>query len=248
VSRMLTPQASVRRPPDSDTYGQVYVLSYLLMRIVVGAVGFLLPLWVVLVDRFGFSDPPVRGSLSAYYYTGSRDYFVGLLCIIGVFLVAYKVSEVGLDNTLSFVAGLAAFCVAWFPTDRPKPNPPQLTLLQAKVGESHVMFVHYGSAILLLFLLGLMSIVFGTREGRRAPQPGKRSPSFWRTYHYTCGVLIFAAMVGILIFWKGFHWDHAMLIGEWISVWAFAASWLMKGLELDMLKKLLAGAHHPPGW
>jgi hypothetical protein len=30
--------------------------------------------------------------------------------------------------------------------------------------------------------------------------------------------------------------SRTLLIGEAISVWAFGASWLMKGLELDILR------------
>jgi hypothetical protein len=30
--------------------------------------------------------------------------------------------------------------------------------------------------------------------------------------------------------------SEALLLGEWVSVWAFGASWLAKGLELDILR------------
>ena len=37
-----------------------------------------------------------------------------------------------------------------------------------------------------------------------------------------------------LLPWEPRYW---LLIGEWVAVWAFAFSWLAKGLELDTLRK-----------
>ena len=56
-----------------------------------------------------------RSSLSAYYYSGARDLMVGTICAIGTFLLAYKVAERNLDNTLSVLAGLTVILVALFP-------------------------------------------------------------------------------------------------------------------------------------
>ena len=231
----LTPVTAVQpRPEDAD--GKRYVRSFLLMRVMVGVIGIALPFALVLIDGIWFGGSPFpRSSLSAYYYSGVRELFVGALCATGVFLVAYKVAEVNLDNTLSLLAGAAALGVALFPTDRPRAVP--LTPLQDELGETVVATVHYGSAVVFIVGLGVISFFFGLREGARPAVPGKRPPAFWRAFHWICAGVIAAMLLWVLVtevFDVGPR--ESLLIGEAVSVWAFGVSWLWKGLEVDMLR------------
>jgi len=57
----------------------------------------------------------IQPSLSAYYYTGMKNVFVGTLCAIGVFLFSYR----GYSKKDNIAANIAAFCAigtALFPT------------------------------------------------------------------------------------------------------------------------------------
>ena len=224
-------------PRPQDAGAKRYVRSYLLMRVIIGMIGIGLPFALVLLDGVWFDGSPFpRTSLSDYYYSGVRELFVGALCAVGVFLVAYKVAEVNLDNTLSLLAGIAALGVALFPTDRPRGAVP-LTPLQDELGETFVATVHYGSAVVFIVALGVISYFFGLREGARPAGPGKRSPRFWRTFHWICAGVIAAALLFVLVtevFDVGPR--ESLLIGEAVSVWAFGVSWLWKGLEVDMLR------------
>ena len=224
-------------PRPQDAGAKRYVRSYLLMRVMIGVIGIGLPFALVLLDGVWFDGSPFpRTSLSDYYYSGVRELFVGALCAVGVFLVAYKVAEVNLDNTLSLLAGIAALGVALFPTDRPRGAVP-LTPLQDALGETFVATVHYGSAVVFIVALGVISFFFGLREGARPAGPGKRSPGFWRTFHWICAGVIAAALLFVLVtevFDVGPR--ESLLIGEAVSVWAFGVSWLWKGLEVDMLR------------
>jgi hypothetical protein len=236
VRPFLTPVTAVKpRPEEADA--KRYVRSFLLMRVMVGVIGVALPFALVLADGIWFDGSPFpRTSLSAYYYSGVRELFVGALCAIGVFLVAYKVAEVNLDNTLSVLAGVAALGVALFPTGRPRDSVP-LTPLQDELGETLVATVHYGSAVVFIVALGVISLCFGFREGARPPAPGRRSPAFWRAFHWICAGVIAAALLFVLVtelFDVGP--SESLLIGEAVSVWAFGVSWLWKGLEVDMLR------------
>src|SRR5687768_5043692 len=104
---LLKPEVTVEpRPADPDT--SRYVRSYLIMRIFIGALAVALPFLLVLIDGLGFDgDPFPRDSLSAYYYSGVRELFVGTLSATAVFLITYKVADRTLDNTLSVLAGFA---------------------------------------------------------------------------------------------------------------------------------------------
>ena len=232
---LLTPELTVG-PRPAEREGARYVRSYLVMRLLVGALGVALPFALVLVDGLAFDgDPFPRDSLSAYYYSGARELFVGTLSATGVFLFTYKVAERTLDNTLSIVAGIAVAFVAVFPTARPS-DAVQLTPLQDLLGETLVSAVHYVAAAVFIVSLGVISFFFGVREGTRPPREGRRSPSFWRLFHWGCAAAIGVALVWIavteLVGWP----QRSLLYGEAAAAWAFGASWLAKGAELDILR------------
>lgn len=239
---LLTPELTVERPeltverspPDED--GSRYLRSYLIMRVLVGALGVALPALLVFGDGIVFNlDPFPRDSLSAYYYSSVRELFVGTLCATAVFLITYKVADRTLDNTLSIIAGLGALIVALFPTGLPD-HVSQLTPLQDRLSEAAVQAVHFTAAGVFILSLGVICYFFGVREGARAARPTKRSPKFWRRYHWSCAGAIIGAVVWIAITQALGGPSKSLLIGETVAVWAFGASWFMKGLELDILR------------
>jgi len=222
-------------PSDPDAKWR-YVRSYMLLRASVGVTGVMLPIVLVVLDSRLFRESPdPRGSLSAYYYSGARDVLVGALCVTAAFLMTYKVVERNLDNTASFIAGVAALAVALFPTGRPSPET-RLSPLQSTFTEVAVERIHFGAAAVFIVLLALVSLTFGFREGKRPPADDmRRSPTFWRRYHLVCAGAI-AAAVAFIGFSKVVAGPaNYLLIGEVVAVMAFGASWLMKGLELKVL-------------
>jgi hypothetical protein len=231
----LKPELTVK-PRTTDREAARYVRSYLIMRVVVGALGVLLPLLLVLIGRWLDGEPWFRDSLSAYYYSGVRELFVGVLSAIGVFLFTYKVTDHSLDNTLTFVAAAAVVLVVLFPTG-PSSHVAEPTPLQEELGVSRVQTIHFAAALLFIVSLAVISFFYGVREGRRPAREGKRPPVFWRWYHWVCALFILGALAGVgldmLTEWGP---SESVLIGEWVAVWAFGASWLMKGLELDYLR------------
>ncbi|WP_432991055.1 hypothetical protein [Dactylosporangium sp. CA-233914] len=237
----LDPQTEGPRRPSPQQLqrpdaGVLYLRSYLLMRAVIGFIGLALPFLLVLGD-FALEGGKLRGSLSEYFYTGLRDVFVGALCGTGLFLVTYKVFEHNLDNLLSNVAGVAALGVALFSTDRPKGATIALTPLQAKLGEAPVAAVHYTCAAVFIVCLGVISLYFGIREGNRTQLLGRRSPEFWRRFHFTCAAVIGVAVVFIAVTEiSGWFDEYSLIIGEALAIFGFGTSWLMKGLELRVLR------------
>jgi hypothetical protein len=208
----------------------------LILRAGTGALGVALPFVLVLCDGLLFDlEPFPRNSLSAYYYSGVRDVMVGAVCAIGVFLFSYKVAERNLDNSLSVFAGVTAVAVALFPPRLRGGAQP--TPIQERLGEAACAAVHFAAAAAFLIALAALSVVFGVREGTRPRRAGKLSPSFWRGYHWTC-----AGAIAVALLWiaateiSGWGPASALLYGESAALIAFGASWLAKGLELDMLR------------
>jgi hypothetical protein len=233
-------EQSPPRPSPAEQEKFAYLRSYLLMRAVIGFIGIALPVGLLVGDAFLKGDTLPRGSLSAYYHSGMRDLFVGTLCAIGVFLITYRVFDRISDNLLSTVAGFAALVVAFFPTGRPAGSHSPATPLQQRLGEGQVMVIHFVFAAIFIASLAITCYSFGVREGGR-PQhrwghKAKRSPLFWRWFHWSCALLIVAAVAFSLVT-KATGWldNYSLIIGESVAVLAFGVSWLMKGLELDVL-------------
>jgi hypothetical protein len=236
--RLLEPVTQVAPRPDRSEGERLrYLRSYLFMRTMIGTTGILLPVALLLGDLLlSGRGPAGRNSLSAYYWSGGRDVFVGALCAISVFLITYKVVEANLDNTLSVVAGLAALTVALFPTARPDPSVAALTPLQERLGETAVSAVHVAGAVVFIGSLAALSVCFAIREGCRPARPTARcGPRFWRTYHLACAGVIAVAVAGFGLSELLGGPDWAPAATEVVAVWAFGASWLAKGLELDVL-------------
>ncbi len=219
----------------------LYVRSYLLMRAIVGFIGVTLPIVLIVGDHLLTPGAPgVRGSLSDYYYSGVRDFFVGAMFADAVFLITYKIFERSLSNLLSLLAGLAAFTIALFPTNRSDEVKTPLTPLQDKLGEATVSHVHFIAAAIFITSLAVISFFFGLQEGRRSQQrAGRRAmlpPRFWRWFHWTAALVILLAVAFIVIS-DNVHrmGSYDRLIGELVAIEAFGLSWLTKGLELDVL-------------
>jgi hypothetical protein len=238
MTGFLTPVRDVepRPDPDIDKDATRYVRSYLWMRVGIGVLGIALPLVLVFTDKVAFHGNPFpRGSLSVYYYSGMRDEFVGILSATGIFLITYKVAERNLDNTASLLAGASAILIPLFPTGQPPYSHVPLTPLQKLTGESATTWVHFTASGAFLVCLALITFFFGVREGNRPRRPGRRSPAFWRWFHWTCTCVMGLALLWIVITMSVGWPPRALLIGEWVSAWAFGASWLGKGAELDVL-------------
>jgi hypothetical protein len=232
----LRPLTLETRPPDSR-----YVKSFMTMRALSGLLGFALPLLLVGIGKaWDYDDRPwFRGSLSEYYYSGAREWFIGVLSATAAFLLVYKVVEPTLENILSLTAGVAVIFVVGFPTGTPY-YIDELTPLQ-EWNESFVEGVHYTFAVLFIGSLGAITFFFGVREALRRTQVGRFSQVFWRRWHWSCAIAIAAAGAWIIanaLTAKYLEWDiwKPVIVGEWVAVWAFAASWFYKGLDIDYLR------------
>lgn len=231
------PRPTSTDPPEFWRYAR----TYLLLRVIVGVVGILLPLGLLLLDRWVFRDSAdARGSLSAYYYSGGRELFVAGLVLMGTVLGTYKMFEWNLDNLLSFLAGVAAVLVAFLPTGRYSKDL-ALTPLQREWGEGTVQALHFGAAGTLIVLLGVLSVTFGVREGNRPPvesQNQKVSPGNWRRYHFICAAVILAALAtyGVSKLKGPEMIPNLLLFVECAAIWAFAASWFVAGWNWPVLR------------
>jgi hypothetical protein len=188
------------------------VHSYLFLRRAIGLIGLALPV-VLIVGKQIVQGGDLIGSLSGYYYSDLGNVFVGAMCAVGVFLLAYYGHD-HVDNIVSTVAGLGAIGLALFPTT-PGTAP---TTWDRTSGVLHLTFAAVFFLSLAYFCLRLF------------PHDGEQTPGTGVVYR-TCGVVILAALVLIaLTSWLRLvpAWHPALWL-ESVAVWAFGVAWLVKG-------------------
>lgn len=132
-------------------------LTYYSLRVALAATCCAIPIVLII---FGLmTNIGIQESLSDYYYAEYppmllRVIFVGLLFLLGGFLIAYR-GFTKADNRIHNFAGFAAWGVAIFPMKCPHSEAP-LGDLCFSVGPG---YLHYSSA-LILFGLAIVSIIY----------------------------------------------------------------------------------------
>ena len=208
---------------DSAKDSRSLVLSYLTLRKAVGVLGISLP-FVLSLGALMIFRVRAPESISAFYYTGMGDVFVGTLCAIGVFLLAYKGHD-RCDELAGAFAGVCAIGVALFPTT-PSVDP---TTLEKAIGAAHLVF----AALFFLTLAYFSLCLFTKTDKERTPTRQK----IWRNRVYrACGYTIVAGIVLIAVYAllpegieKVLSAYNPVCWLESIAVVAFGMSWLTKG-------------------
>ena len=197
----------------NTAWGENPALSYRNLRAIIGYVGLALPVVLLLTGVF---DGHLESSISAYYYTKVGDVFTGALCVIGIFLLAYRLTSWAIDNIATTLAGVAALGVAFFHA-----APKNATLSQLRLSD-----VHLTCATALFILLGAISLFIFPRD----VLPNQK----WRANCYMgLGALIWLSIILMptLNALAGSFYDHnhVFFILETICVMAFAVSFILKG-------------------
>lgn len=216
----------VQRSPEKNQL----IVSYMVLRRTVGWIGTLLPIVLPLGNALIFhASRPY--SMSGYYYTGMRNIFVGALCALGVFLVAYNGYD-DVDRWITNIAGASAIGVALFPT---KPAVPHLSASQQVIGDIHVV-----CAAITFIALGLMALRFA-KGGPAMPGLPGQPPPFARdnvVYRISGATILscvlLAALSNLLSASVKAHWP-LLFIFEALAVFAFGVSWFVKGRTIQAI-------------
>jgi hypothetical protein len=212
-------------------------------RIYIGLIGLTFPTLITLIvlKRDGLDVWNKLDSISAYYYTGANALFVGMLFVLGLFLLAYDGyrNQYGkYDRWCARVAAFAALLVAFFPTAAPEVFP-ALRWWTPAVGVVHfsaavALFLSFAVFCLFLFPLTekdignltpwkLMKRWIGRNDPWEEDDPWK---NWLNRLYFFCGVVIVASIA-----WAGLNaWNGKTIFHpECVALIAFALSWLGKG-------------------
>ncbi|MBB5874453.1 hypothetical protein F4553_007887 [Allocatelliglobosispora scoriae] len=190
----------------------------------VGTIAIILPIAVTIGNSVIQGKFTLLGSVSGAYHSGMRDWFVGSLCAMGVFLICYRYAK--LDDWLSTIAGTAAILVALFPTKARG---------EASTADLWIWWIHLAASVIMFATLAVFCFFVFTRTYRGIPKQEAPGPKRKRNAIYiVCGWAIIgglglgAGLSAILphdievavqpLFW-----------GESIAIWAFGTAWLAKG-------------------
>ncbi len=205
------------------------IFSYLAMRRIIGLLAIGLPFIIVMGGSIenGFV---VQGSLSSYYYTNMRDFLVGILFGVSLFLISYKGYEM-IDDIVTNLSGLFALGIIVFPTSA-------FSGRVVRVGVFHVpdsisQYLHLAFSTLFLLSLAFNSMFLFTRHaGVLSSEKRKRN-----MVYVVCGVLMLLSIISMIVYIAfftrtSFAKGYPVLVFESISLVSFGVSWLVKGQTL----------------
>jgi hypothetical protein len=209
------------------TRKQRLIVSYLTMRRTIGVLGIALPLVVVLGGLIENSHV-LQGSISGYYYTNMRDFFVGILCVVALFLISYQGYE-RIDNIVANLAGFSALGMIIFPT---KMSFQKIEKVGIFLIDDHISgYLHLTFATIFFLALSYNSIFLFTK--RHSPNISKEKKR--RNILYRISGIIMLSQILLIILYMEFLKEtyisktYPVLIFESIALFAFGTSWLVKG-------------------
>ena len=251
---------SLTTTEKQDLTRKILSEKYLKLRVWVGLLAFALPIVLFVVGGTGEGGcGQAAPAISAYYHTSMRDIFVGVIFIIGTFLLIGGGLDT-LEERLNLLAGGLAIPIALFPTkvdnaDLLKCMEKYYPLFSANDTHDFTSFVHYLCAS--GFFVTLIVIVYCVfrHKGKNLTNPQKLRNKIFMGCTIAMGASILTIFVYTKFLEKKFQLmqtgigheiyaflqrDNCDLVfwGETIALFAFGIAWLTKGNAIKALADL----------
>ena len=212
-------------------------ISYMLLRRLIGLLGISLPFVLAFGSALIGSAQAIQPSISHYYYSVMHVVFVGVLCLLGGFLVSYRGPHAW-DNRTSNFAGAFAIGVAAFPTDCKDFIPLDLQYILVPTWQKWMNWVHYGCAgsLFVCFSVFCFYIFQADDSGASKEQFGEKKKNRNKFYG-NCGWII-AISIGCIAAISAYEAitkkslpfsTYSTIFFETTALLAFGSSWLLKG-------------------
>lgn len=224
--------ANIKDEISQEEYERIkpFFVSFFSLRKAVGWLGILLAP-ILVVGTFILSEcSSIQYSISHYYFTIMGDVFVGIICAISFFLIAYPGYE-KIDNRLTNIAGFLAVGIAFLPTS-PILNQ-HCTIVNFPANELREK-IHLIFGGLFFSLLAYIAAFRFTKTD--LPKEQMSAEKKMRNGIYIiCGSIMSLAV--ILLIFVSFNKQledearnyHFIFWLESIALLAFGLSWLVKG-------------------
>ncbi len=221
---------------SADRQNRLFILSFRLMRRIVGVLGLTIGLLLPLIALFLGECYLIQESISDYYYTVAGDVFVGLLCAVGFFLILYPGSGQW-EDIWTNIAGICALSVAFFPT-----SGQQLSTVCHRITYTNykdwVNTVHLSSAAAFFLILGSVALFQFPKSLTAEEDPIKRRNR--NRFYRICGVIMWVCILILspMALPNSDAYSHFLatyrlvFILEVVALVAFGTCWLVKGVTL----------------
>ena len=247
--------------------------TYFRLRFTVAIIGLLFP--VVLYFGGRINSFGLRGSMSAYYWatpsapcpcgespehsgkckkieknsaeeaaclalpgvkeTGSmRSYFVGFLFAVGAMLFANKGYSQREDILLN-VAGVSAWLIALFP--------------MPWTGKLAPLYWMHGTSAIIFFLAIASVAAFCSHATVKLIKDEVQRNLYMAIYRFLAVLMLVSPAAAYVLNAHILRKDNAIYWVELCGIWAFAAYWIVKGIEMsgpDTEKRVAAGVPYDP--
>jgi uncharacterized membrane protein YwaF len=220
--------------------GDRYSVSYLTLRKMIGILGILLPTVCVAFGML-FGGLELQGSISAYYHTNVRDFFVGLLVCVGLFMSTYGGYD-KIDRAVSWILSISAVGIALFPCRLDPTIWDKVSIFQLNPAVSNM--IHLISAGTFFLTLAFNSFFLFTKTTPNKPMTSEKEKR--NLIYRICGIVIFACCILDVIYVKFVSGDNgAIVFFETIMLYAFGTSWLVKGETILKDKVIVTESKFP---
>ena len=194
--------------------------TYFSLRWGMVAIAFAFPLVLWIGDMF-VEGTGLQGSLSAYYHTGMRDLFVGLLVAIGACLYLYKGYSTS-ENVALNLAGIFVAGVALVPTE-------------FNCGNACTPITTH-RVVAVLFFLSIAYVAIFKGPDTLCLIADKDMRTKYRKTYWTLGTIMIVspvvALLSSIVLEGPTGKKYVVVFAEWLAVWIFAAYWFFKSREL----------------
>jgi hypothetical protein len=205
------------------------LISFNTLRKSVGWFGISLPAAMLLGNFAVGHCNTIQDSISHYYYTITGSMFIGILCAVAVFLIAYKgYPDDNTDNILTTLAGICAIFIAFFPTNDNSTD--SCAIIHLPLSKPMNLIHYWFSAGFFVLLASVSYFKFTKSKGIKTKSKIMRN----RVYR-TCGVLMIICILLIAAYFQfkeQLSWlarFKPVFCLEWTALYAFGVSWLVKG-------------------
>ncbi len=201
--------------PDAQT---LMARTYYELRWGLGICGGVFPL-ILICGEWLIHRGPLPLSISAYYHTGMRTIWTGMLSVMALCLVLYKGFR-RLENLLLTLAGIGVAGVILFPTGRD---------VGSTDGQGFTAPTWHGVSALVAFgCMGIVAVFLGpdTLDLVKDDQARRR----YRRAYRSLGIAMIGLPVGAGVLLHLIHSDVTFWV-EALAVAVFAAYWLVKTAE-----------------
>lgn len=204
-----------------------YYLSYMSLRMAIGWVGLFMPV-VVRAGAYIFQGIWSPATISAYYYTGMREVFVGSLVLVGALLMCYRTPDKR-DTWLGVATGLAAIGIALFPMDVTFAKELIQKYPESCFTECYVVrgFLGYHTLFVGVFFALAFYLMYFRFAAHTHANPTKQKVTRNKAYKI-CAVVMVGAGLSMLYF-TTIKYSSGIFWSEAVAVMSFAAAWLIKG-------------------